>query len=151
MDVCENNLRTDLMNRFRGCDVGEWCCDDFIARSDIECAERQCQGIGTRVYAHAEFRFGIGGDFLLQCGNIWTEDVVAARQSFFDGRQQFGFQRLVLRLEIEKRNVHSRARIQEKGCTRGNIRNVSVAPVNRAPPLDRGAAAQGGVPCALAF
>ena len=109
VNVGENDLRADLMDGFRRGNVGEGRGDHFIAGTDVERAQGEREGVGAGVHAHAELGPGISRQLLLEGGDIRAEDVVTAGQRLLHGGQQFGFQRLVLRLEIEKRNVHVRA------------------------------------------
>ena len=106
INIRKDNLRAHLMDRFRRSDVGEGRGDDFVTRSDLQRAQRQGESVRAGVHADAEARASVGGNLLLERGDVRAKDVVRASEDFLDGGQQFSFERLVLRREIQEGDLH---------------------------------------------
>ena len=98
IDVGEDDLRAHLVDRLRRRDVGERRGDHFVAGTDVQRAQGEGERVGAGVDADAVLRAGVSGDLLLECLHVWPEDVMAARERRFNGRQDLRLQRVVLRL-----------------------------------------------------
>ena len=101
----------DLGDGFGGGDKGVGHGDDFVTRPDACCHERKAQGVGAGVDAHAETGSAEFGEGLFKAVDVRSADEGGILQCFGDHRQDFGYNRPVLGLEVEERDFHRLFRV----------------------------------------
>ena len=80
--------------------------DDFIARPNAEGHEGEKDGIGAGGDAQIVRDAGEGGAFLLEGGDIRPHDELAAFQNTLESGFQLRSERVVLGIDVKKRNGH---------------------------------------------
>ena len=101
IDVDEHRHSAGQTNARRRCDEGVGRRDHLIARADVERAQRELQRVGpvaaTDGVAHADQR----REALFERLHRPAEDEVTAFEHALDGGQDLGFQRRVLRRQVD--------------------------------------------------
>ncbi len=111
-DVHEDGRAARVVNRAGGREEGERRRDDFVARLEIQCLERQEQRVGTARAADAVLGVRQPGDCRLELRHLRTHDEVLRLDDFHHRGQHLVFDRGVLCDEIQHRNIHE-ARTRE--------------------------------------
>ena len=105
-DVHEHRDGAAVADGLGGGDEGEGGGDDLVALADAGGAQGQVQGIGTGGAAEGVTHAKVVGGFLLEGLHIGAEDVAGIGQRLQHGRFDFVFQRLVLTLQVDHRDLH---------------------------------------------
>ena len=107
VDVHEHRRRADIADGLGRGDEGERRGDDFVAFADAGRGQREVQGVGTRGHADRVFDAEVVGGFLLKGLHVRAENKLGCLQRVEQGAVDFVFEREVLALEVDHRDVHS--------------------------------------------
>ena len=101
VDVHEGNACPGLRNRFGRGDKRVGDGDDDVSRGDSRGQESEAQCIGAAVDSNAVFGIAKCRKFALKLVDHRSTDETRGSESFLGNRQQFAFQLLVRRNQIE--------------------------------------------------
>src|SRR5207253_35427 len=112
IDVHKHRGRPGTNNGFRCSNKSVGRKDDFVARSDVQCGERQSQRVGSisdtdRVPHFTEFR-----KCRFEFFNCWSANKCSAFECLFPDFQQIGPQSPVFSFHIHEWHFHSQSPVQ---------------------------------------
>ena len=108
--------------------------DDFVARPDVERAERQHQGVGAAVDADPVASAAVGRKLLFERANAVAEDQPPGPHDLIDRRQDVVALGLVLRAVIPDRNGHE---WRDRRIPDWDMQRLRTAPIMEAWPSRR--------------
>ena len=114
IDIDEHRLGAEQSNRSGGGNEGEGDGDDFIAGSDAEGHEREQDGVGAGGAANGMFDSDISRDRFLEGLHLGAENEVLGGENATYRRLHFRLDLLILRTEIEKRELQERPRCENE-------------------------------------